>query len=84
MKHTKWFIGLLLTAVLLAALAGGCAAGPSKTPEAPSAPQSAEAKTGPFKGMRAPDFTLKDLDGTSWQLSELKGNSVALIFFTSW
>lgn len=42
------------------------------------------AKTGPFKGMLAPDFTLKDIEGKEWKLSSLKGNSVAVIFFTSW
>lgn len=41
-------------------------------------------KTGPFAGMQAPDFTLKDLAGKSVKLSDLRGNSVALIFFTSW
>lgn len=39
---------------------------------------------GPFQEMIAPDFTLKDIDGNEFTLSELKGNSVALVFWTSW
>lgn len=80
---------LVLTLVL-----GGCSAPaqpevPSEqsqppAAEAPAAGQETEAKIGPFAGMQAPDFTLTDMDGTEWTLSALKGNSVALIFFTSW
>lgn len=39
---------------------------------------------GPFKDMIAPDFTLADADGNEITLSSLRGNAVALIFWTSW
>lgn len=32
-------------------------------------------------GDEAPDFTLKDLDGDSWSLSEHKGKTVVLLFY---
>lgn len=35
-------------------------------------------------GMPAPDFELKDLNGKSWRLSELKGKIVILNFWASW
>lgn len=35
----------------------------------------------PEVGAPAPDFTLTDLDGTSWTLSELKGKTVVLEWF---
>ncbi len=41
-------------------------------------------KEGPFEGMRAPDFTLNDLEGNEVTLSSLKGQSVALIYWTTW
>jgi len=37
------------------------------------------------KGQPAPDFTLKDLDGKAWKLSDLKGKKVVMIdFWASW
>jgi cytochrome c biogenesis protein CcmG/thiol:disulfide interchange protein DsbE len=37
------------------------------------------------KGQPAPDFTLKDLDGKSWKLSDLKGKKVVMIdFWATW
>lgn len=77
----------LSTVLILVMLAGTGCTGAPQTPSAPpeTAPAAEETvKVGPFKGMQAPDFTLKDLAGTAWTLSELKGNSVALVFFTSW
>ena len=35
-------------------------------------------------GKMAPDFTLKSLDGKSYQLSELKGKKVLIYFFAPW
>ena len=74
--------------ILIMALAAGCA---PKSPEAVAVPADVQAdsgtqelETGPFKDMSAPDFTLRDMEGKEWILSELKGNSVALVFFTSW
>jgi len=37
------------------------------------------------KGQPAPDFTLQDLDGKTWKLSELKGKKIVMIdFWATW
>jgi len=37
------------------------------------------------KGQAAPDFTLQDLDGKTWKLSELKGKKIVMIdFWATW
>ena len=37
------------------------------------------------KGEPAPDFTLKDIDGKSWKLSDLKGKKVVMLdFWATW
>ena len=37
------------------------------------------------KGQPAPDFTLKDIDGKAWKLSDLKGKKIVLIdFWATW
>jgi peroxiredoxin len=37
------------------------------------------------KGAVAPDFTLKDIDGKSWKLSDLKGKKIVMIdFWATW
>ncbi len=38
----------------------------------------------PYMGSRAPDFTLKDLDGTQVTLSQYMGKKVVLNFWASW
>lgn len=77
--------GAVLVLALLLGVGCGTVEKGASSDTAPDSSASEEAvKTGPFKGMVAPDFTLKDLDGTEWTLSQLKGNSVALVFFTSW
>ena len=38
------------------------------------------APTGPL----APDFTLPDLDGTMWSLSQFRGRPVVLFFWATW
>lgn len=35
-------------------------------------------------GLRAPDFALTDLEGRTFQLADVRGNVVALIFWTTW
>lgn len=55
-----------------------------------SAPDSAVAAPmqdlpiSPVEGARAPDFTLSDLDGQEWTLSELGGSAVMLNFWATW
>ncbi len=79
-----WLSVLLI--IVVAVTVAGCTPKAQETVSQPGQDPAAPAavKTGPFKGMQAPDFVLKDLAGTAWTLSELKGSSVALIFFTSW
>ena len=37
------------------------------------------------KGQPAPDFTLKDVDGKTWKLSDLKGKKIVMIdFWATW
>jgi len=38
----------------------------------------------PLLGKPAPEFTLTDLDGKQWTLSELKGTPVVLNFWATW
>ena len=59
----------LLAALALAAIPAGAALEGSKLK----------------KGQPAPDFTLQDLDGKTWKLSELKGKKVVMIdFWATW
>lgn len=81
MKSAHRHMGLLMILIIVLAVLTGCQAAPQDT-QAP--PENGALKTGAFKGMLAPDFTLEDMTGKAWTLSELKGNSVALVFFTSW
>src|SRR5512137_1606751 len=37
------------------------------------------------KGQAAPDFTLKDVDGKAWKLSDLKGKKIVMLdFWATW
>jgi peroxiredoxin Q/BCP len=38
-------------------------------------------QTGAQTGERAPDFTLKDMDGVEWRLSDQRGRIVVLLFY---
>lgn len=42
------------------------------------------APSGPREGQKAPDFAIQDLEGKTWQLSELRGKPVLLMFWTTW
>ena len=48
--------------------------------ELPAAVLDTPAPTGPL----APDFTLPDLDGTMWSLSQFRGRPVVLFFWATW
>lgn len=71
----------ILAAILLTLPLAGCGnAGENKQQAQPSA-----APVGIMAGQRAPDFTLKDLAGNAFSLSELKGKKpVLLIFWATW
>jgi cytochrome oxidase Cu insertion factor (SCO1/SenC/PrrC family) len=36
------------------------------------------------KGLDAPSFELKDLEGKIWKMSDLKGKTILLHFWASW
>lgn len=63
--------GLLLIVVLVAVLAAGFGKDPRELPST-------------LEGRKATDFTLTDLDGRTWTLSELKGRPVVINFWATW
>jgi len=71
----------ILVTILLAVPLAGCGnAGETTQPAPPSA-----APVGIMPGQRAPDFTLDDLSGKAFSLSELKGKKpVLLVFWATW
>lgn len=48
--------------------------------ESPAAVLDTPTPTGPL----APDFTLPDLNGTMWSLSQFRGRPVVLFFWATW
>jgi len=78
-------IATLMIVLLTAAVAGGCS---SDTGEAVGdASQAAGAVRTAAKGTKgamAPDFSLKRLDGSSLQLSSLRGKAVIVDFWDTW
>jgi len=81
--------GLISAGVAVMLLAAGCAT-PGTTVEKQVEKtvaidsSSKNLPTGAFQGQQAPDFTLNDLSGKTWKLSDLRGHSVALVFWASW
>jgi len=61
----------------------GVAAASQATPVADAA-SSASVEVGVRVGNRAPDFTLRSLDGSSVRLSDLRGKPVVINFWASW
>ncbi len=54
------------------------------TPENAAAEPTVDLPVAPVEGALAPDFTLKDLHGQEWTLSELRGKAVMLNFWATW
>ena len=50
----------------------------------PAAAEGTERVTAPTKGFPAPVFTLKDSEGSIYELSSLKGKAVLINFWASW
>ena len=63
--------GLGIVGLLVAVLAAGFGKDPREIPFT-------------LEGRPAPDFTLTDLDGTSWTLSALRGHPVVLNYWATW
>lgn len=70
--------GFLLLSIALAGCESGQTARPSTSN--PTAPDASAAASG-NRAMPAPDFTLKDLQGNSVQLSSLRGKGVVIAFW---
>ena len=70
---------LLFIILLLISIAAGC--GGQASSQATSADRKPPA---PWVGHPAPDFTLTDLEGKPWTLSELRGRPVLLNFWATW
>ena len=71
----------MLIAILITLPLANC--GRAQEDQAPSDPSAVE--TGIMTGQRAPDFTLTDLSGKAFTLSELRDKKpVLLIFWATW
>jgi peroxiredoxin len=78
MQHT---LKTLISALLLLLPLAGCGNAGDET----QAPAPGAARSGIMTGQRAPDFTLNDLGGSAFALSELRGKKPALlIFWATW
>ena len=70
-----------ITTLRAAALAGALAICVAAAAPAGAALEGSKLK----KGQPAPDFTLKDIDGKAWKLSDLKGKKIVMIdFWATW
>jgi hypothetical protein len=74
----KWFVGL---ALLLAAPVGPALAGETT---APLDPFEVFGLVGFDSGIRAPEFTLRDLEGNPVSVSTRGGSADVLVFWTTW
>jgi cytochrome oxidase Cu insertion factor (SCO1/SenC/PrrC family) len=91
-KHLWWVLPLLAFALLIfGSWAIRLRANPTSAVQADATTQTAVAAeptvdlpVAPVEGALAPDFTLDDLNGEEWTLSELRGRVVMLNFWATW
>lgn len=69
---------ILCAAAVAVAICGGCAG--KKQPEA----KKAAADEGPVVGFKAPEFSLKSLDGKDVSTADFKGRVVLISFWATW
>ena len=76
-------LGTLALALVMLVVIQGCA---NNTPDrgAGTGAQAVELEPAPTVGRMAPDFILKDLDGNSVRLSDLRGKVVFINFWATW
>lgn len=68
---------ILIFTLLLGFLLGGCSA---VVPETTAPSTTAETQA----SVQAPDFTVYDVQGQAWQLSDFRGKPVVLNFWATW
>lgn len=78
-------VGLVVLAIFVVpAVCPSCVPGSGQPTPKAAASTTGEEPVGTDVGERAPDFTLTDIDGNSFSLSELRGRPVVLYFSASW
>lgn len=84
MKKRMWVQWITVSA-MLALLVAACGRSDKEQPAASVAQQSVpDVPVGTDVGQRAPDFTLKDLQGNPVSLSDFRGRPVLLNFMHTW
>jgi cytochrome c biogenesis protein CcmG, thiol:disulfide interchange protein DsbE len=79
----KWLVLMLLGAVLLTT--AGCFGGTRNfSPDGGSTSSNAASLSGGLIGSPAPEFALKSIDGSTVQLSELRGKALMVNFWATW
>ncbi len=77
-------VGLIAGRVRPAAVPLSATSTPGEEGLGPSAPSPSTAVEGVDPGAKAPDFSLKDLDGRTVTLSQFRGQPVMLFFWATW
>ncbi|WP_018130681.1 TlpA family protein disulfide reductase [Effusibacillus pohliae] len=87
MKNWKMMLGILVAGVALSAVfmnIGNQGAKQGQGTPAGQQPAAGQQQALPQPGYPAPDFALKDLEGNTVKLSDLKGKRVLINFWASW